>query len=145
MASIFSDFERDILPGKGLERDETLRNFYRQLIAIRRAHSALWRGTHELIDHGPDHLVFARSDESTGDRVVVAINRGPESMTLSLATDALTAGTLTTDTLAGGSTVPEAWIDLLTDTPFTPSAAVVEISLPARSGRILAAAPVTNP
>ena len=37
---------RKILPGRGLPRDEALREEYRRLIGIRRSHRALSRGAH---------------------------------------------------------------------------------------------------
>jgi alpha-amylase len=66
---------RDVLPGKGQPRDELLRRDYRRLIAIRRAHAALWRGTHRGLVHDGDLLVFAREDPRTGETVIVAVNR----------------------------------------------------------------------
>lgn len=67
---------RTVEPGNGVTRDEALRNYYRQLIALRRIHPALSRGTfHELSTAG-NLLVFAREDVTSGDTVIVAINRG---------------------------------------------------------------------
>lgn len=68
--------ERDVLPGKGLPRDEALRADYRRLIAIRRAHPALSRGVHEGLSSEGDLLVFLRRDAESGDALVVAVNRG---------------------------------------------------------------------
>ena len=68
--------ELGILPGAGQPRDETLRADYRRLIAARRAHPALWRGRREPLLSDGDLLVFARHDDTSGDSVVVAINRG---------------------------------------------------------------------
>ncbi|HEX6201465.1 MAG TPA: alpha-amylase family glycosyl hydrolase [Thermoanaerobaculia bacterium] len=70
--------DRPIQPGAGLPRDEALRDDVRRLIAIRRAHPALWRGEHVSLDAGggDDLLVFLRTDEASGDAVVVAVNRG---------------------------------------------------------------------
>jgi alpha-amylase len=71
--------ERGIEPGAGLPRDEALRRDYRRLIALRRAHPALWRGSHEAVATGDeDLLVFVRRDEVAGDAVVVGVNRGAE-------------------------------------------------------------------
>jgi alpha-amylase len=67
---------RDILPGKGFPRDEALRGDYTRLIAIRRAHPALSRGTHEKVVADGDLLVFVQKDARSDDAVVVAINRG---------------------------------------------------------------------
>ena len=67
---------RAVAPGNGIARNEALRDYYRQLIALRRAHPAFNRGTfHELSTTG-DLLVFARDDATAGDTVIVAINRG---------------------------------------------------------------------
>lgn len=70
---------RRVLPGAGLPRDEALREDYRRLIAIRRAHPALWRGVHRGLVTEKDLLVFQQEDASCGDTVIVAINRGGES------------------------------------------------------------------
>ena len=76
--------DRDVLPGKGLERDESLRDWYRDLIAARRAHPALWRGTHKGVDFGADHLVFLRDDPASESEVLVAANRGAETLTVDI-------------------------------------------------------------
>ena len=68
--------ERDVLPGRGVPRDEALREDYKRLIAIRRAHPALSRGTHEKLVAEGDLLVFIQKDTKSDDAVVVAINRG---------------------------------------------------------------------
>ena len=67
---------RDILPGKGLPRDEALRSDTARLIAIRRAHRSLSLGTHVPVQAEGDLLVFRRDDAASGDSVVVAVNRG---------------------------------------------------------------------
>lgn len=77
--------KRAVEPGRGVPRDEDLRAYYRQLIALRRQHSALARGTfHELSTAG-DLLVFAREDKASGDTVIVAVNRGADSNVAALA------------------------------------------------------------
>ncbi|HEX6900649.1 MAG TPA: alpha-amylase family glycosyl hydrolase [Thermoanaerobaculia bacterium] len=68
--------ERPIEPGAGDRRDEALRADYKKLIAIRRAHPALSRGTHTPVSSEGDLLVFLKRDEASGDAVVVAVNRG---------------------------------------------------------------------
>ncbi len=70
--------DRSIQPGAGLPRDEALREDYRRLIAIRRAHPALRRAPHTGVASDGDLLVFLRRDEASGDAVVVAVNRGAE-------------------------------------------------------------------
>jgi glycosidase len=74
--------DRAILPGEGRPRDETLRDDYRRLIAIRRAHSALYRGVHEKLVADGDLLVFLQSDTKSDDVVVVAINRGDKPLSV---------------------------------------------------------------
>jgi alpha-amylase len=68
--------DRQILPGAGQPRDEALREDYKLLIAIRRAHPALSRAPHTPVASEGDLLVFLRRDEASGDAVVVAVNRG---------------------------------------------------------------------
>lgn len=65
---------REIRPGAGLPRDEALREDYRRLIALRRAHRALQVGNHRALVAEGDLLVFVRELED--DAVVVAVNRG---------------------------------------------------------------------
>jgi alpha-amylase len=77
--------ERDVLPGKGIPRDEALREDYRKLVAIRRAHPALSRGTHAPLAADGDLYVFARRDAAAGEAVVVAVNRGKERATATFA------------------------------------------------------------
>jgi alpha-amylase len=67
---------RAIRPGAGLPRDEALRDWYRALIAARRAHPALSRGRHQGLATAGDLYVFARRDPESGDAVLVAVNRG---------------------------------------------------------------------
>jgi alpha-amylase len=67
---------RDVLPGKGVKRDEDLRAYYRRLIDLRRSHPALSRGAFRRLSSDGDLLVFERSDAETGSHVVVAVNRG---------------------------------------------------------------------
>ena len=67
---------RNVLPGAGQPRDEALRSDYRRLIAIRRSHPALARGTHRALSTEGDLYVFLRQDTSSQDSVVVAVNRG---------------------------------------------------------------------
>ena len=67
---------RPVLPGKGLKRDESLRGYYKTLIAARRANPALSRGTYRTLSSDGDLLVFERFDASENNAVVVAVNRG---------------------------------------------------------------------
>ncbi len=63
-------------PGRGVARDEALRDDYRRWIALRRAHPAIWRGRHETLATDGDLLLFGRHDEADGEFVLVAVNRG---------------------------------------------------------------------
>ncbi|MFO1221116.1 MAG: alpha-amylase family glycosyl hydrolase [Burkholderiaceae bacterium] len=68
--------ERDILPGKGVARDESMREFYKALIRIRKERAALRRGDYTMLTQPPDAtLAFARRDATSGDQVVVLANR----------------------------------------------------------------------
>jgi alpha-amylase len=75
--------DRKIQPGAGKPRDEALRGDYKKLIAIRRAHTALSRGSHTGLSSDGDLLVFLRRDEAGKDAVVVAVNRGTQPATAS--------------------------------------------------------------
>lgn len=66
--------DRNILPGKGKPRDEALLADYKKLIAIRKAHPALSRGSHMTVSTNGDLLVFSRKLEN--DEVIIAVNRG---------------------------------------------------------------------
>ena len=116
--------ERQVPPGAGEPRDEQMRVFYKQLIAIRRAHPALWRGEREGLLFTKEMLVFARSDPASGDAVVVAVNRGAEPEPARFTPPAEWSGGTVRDLLAGQE------FPLSTDT--------LEVSVPARTARILA-------
>ena len=74
--------ERNIKPGAGRPRDESMREMYRKLIAIRKARPALSRGIHTALSTTGDLLVFSQKDEGSGDEVIVAVNRGAEAAAL---------------------------------------------------------------
>ena len=80
--------ERDVRPGNGVERDESLRAYYQKLIQIRRDHRALSRGNYTRLYWEGDLLMFSRVDEESGDAVVVAVNRGSVEATGSVPTPA---------------------------------------------------------
>ncbi len=113
--------DRAIEPGAGDPRDEDLRDYYKQLIQIRRDQPALWRGSHQGLAFEQDLLVFAKNDPDGG-TAVVAINRGAETIDASFEAPAGWSG----------STVK----DLLTGETFT-VADTAQISVPSRTGRIL--------
>lgn len=122
--------ERDILPGKGLPRDEALRADYRRLIAIRRMHKALSRGSHTGLASDGDLLVFLRRDAESGDAMVVAVNRGGAPATAAF-------------------TAPEEWgagpaRDLWKDEEVPVAGGRVEIVVPPRDARIISIAASTG-
>ena len=57
---------RGVLPGKGVKRDEALRDYYRKLIDVRRNHTALSRGAFRRLSSDGDLLVFERHDAGGG-------------------------------------------------------------------------------
>lgn len=73
--------DRSIQPGKGVDRDEDLRAYYKKLISIRRDHRALSRGDYTRLYWEGDLLVFRRTDVETGNSVIVAVNRGDDTDT----------------------------------------------------------------
>jgi alpha-amylase len=94
---------RNILPGAGQPRDEALRGDYRRLIAIRRAHPALSRGTHRALSTEGDLYVFLRQDASSADSVVVAVNRGAAPATARFAPPAEWSGRAPEELWAGSA------------------------------------------
>lgn len=68
--------DRDIRPGKGKARDESMREYYRKLLHIRRTHPALSRGDYTLLS-GPKDAVLAylRHETASRDSVIVLVNR----------------------------------------------------------------------
>jgi alpha-amylase len=75
--------DRKIQPGAGKGRNESLRDAYRKLIAIRRGHPALSRGVHQPVSSEGDLLVFGRRLEGS-ETVYVAVNRGTAAATASI-------------------------------------------------------------
>jgi alpha-amylase len=71
-------------PGRGVARDEALRDDYRRWIALRRSHPAIWRGRHETLATDGDLLLFGRHDEAGSEFVLVAVNRGATAATVDL-------------------------------------------------------------
>jgi alpha-amylase len=68
--------ERGVRPGAGLPRDEGMRAWYQRLVALRRAHPALSRGTHQTVFAEGDLLAYLRREAASRDAVLVAVNRG---------------------------------------------------------------------
>jgi alpha-amylase len=77
--------DREIRPGAGKPRDDSLRADYVRLGAIRRGYPALARGAYAGLVADKDLLVFARLDSLSGEAVVVAVNRGAEAARATIA------------------------------------------------------------
>jgi glycosidase len=115
-----SDFpwgDRDVRPGKGLPRDESLRTHYRKLLALRHAHSALSRGAHQGLATDGDLYVFLRRDPASGDAVVVAVNRGAAEATVRVGAPEEWRGAPASDQLGASRSVVEAGVLTLTVPP----------------------------
>ncbi len=68
--------DRDILPGKGKARDESMREYYKALLHIRRSHPALTHGDYTLLTGPKDTvLAYVRHDAANDDSVMVLVNR----------------------------------------------------------------------
>lgn len=94
--------DREVLPGKGLPRDEELRDFYRRLVAIRRAHTALSRGSHTGLATSGDPYLYLRRDPGAGDAVVVGLNRSAAPAAVAFAPPPEWGNSLPVDLLAAG-------------------------------------------
>jgi alpha-amylase len=116
--------DRNIQPGAGQPRDESLREDYRKLVSIRKSHPALWRGVHTGLNTEGDALVYSQYDAETKDMVIVAMNRGSNSANISIPVPPEWAG----------KTIHDAW----NDAPF-PSRDTLDITIDPRSARILIA------
>jgi alpha-amylase len=93
---------REILPGKGLARDEAMREFYQRLIRIRAEHPALRRGDYTLLTQPQDMvLAFGRRDPASGDQVLVLANRESTPAAADVAPPAGWAAASYTDRLGG--------------------------------------------
>ena len=74
--------DRDILPGKGKPRDESMREYYKKLLHIRRHHPALSRGDYTLLTRPKDAVLgYIRHDVASGDAVMVLVNRNDKEST----------------------------------------------------------------
>jgi alpha-amylase len=91
--------ERDILPGRGLPRDEALRSLYQRLIRLRRDHPALSRGAYQELASTGDVLVFSRHLADSDDQVLVVVNRGGEAATVTVPRPARWSGRSIRDAL----------------------------------------------
>ncbi|EPX61319.1 Periplasmic alpha-amylase [Cystobacter fuscus DSM 2262] len=118
--------ERRVGPGVGLPRDESLRQFYQQLVALRRAHPALSRGSHQGLATEGDVYTFVRHDPESGDAVVVAVNRGGKKASVSVPWPEAWGGAAARDLLDGSG---------------LEAGPTLEITVEALSARILGRAP----
>jgi glycosidase len=99
--------QRDILPGKGIERDEGLRDFYKKLISVRKEHPALRRGDYTLLTQPQDAvLAFARRDAASGDVVLVLANREDRALPADVALPEGLAQLALGDRLSGQAVTP---------------------------------------
>jgi glycosidase len=93
---------RDIQPGKGVARDESMRDFYKTLLRIRREHSALTQGDYSLLTQPADSvLAFGRRDAKTGDQVIVLVNREEKAVDADVGVGANWTAARATDRLSG--------------------------------------------
>ncbi len=120
--------DRDILPGKGLARDESMRDYYKRLLSIRRHHPSLTRGDYALLS-GPQDAVLAyiRHDVPSDDSVLVLVNRQDKEAKADFA-------------------LPAAWADQpvieeLENRPVTIAAGHIELTMAPESVRILSLNP----
>lgn len=68
--------DREVYPGHGIARDESLRDYYKALLRVRHQHPALTRGDYALLSAPQDKLLaYHRDDLVSGDHVVIIINR----------------------------------------------------------------------
>lgn len=116
--------DRDIMPGKGKERDEPMREYYKALLHIRRHHLALSHGDYTLLS-GPQDAVLAyiRHDATSDDNVMVLVNRDDKESTATF-------------------NLPDTWsgkpvADELNSKPVTIAAGRIELIMAPKSVRIL--------
>ncbi len=71
--------DREVYPGHGVARDESLRDFYKALLRLRQQHPALTRGSYTLLSTPQEKLVaYQRTDLDSGDQVILVANRDPD-------------------------------------------------------------------
>lgn len=118
--------DRDIKPGKGAVRDESMRNYYKSLLHIRRQHPALRRGDYTQLS-GPNDAVLAyvRHDVASGDNVMVLVNREEKELTAAFKLPDIWNGKPVADELGGK--------------PVAVTAGRMELIMAPRSVRILSA------
>jgi alpha-amylase len=116
--------DRSVMPGKGVKRDEEMREYYRKLIDARRSNAALSRGSYKTLASDGDLLVFERSDPEAGNAAVVAVNRGRSEARVSV-------------------TAPGAWKggagEVITGAAATLDGGKLEVVVPPRQARVYVA------
>lgn len=87
----------------GDEQDADLRGFYKELIHLRRAHPALWRGTRETVhvDERSGTYAYTRSDER--ETILVALNAGDEERQFTAAGESFHLAPWSGDVRVGGA------------------------------------------
>lgn len=119
--------ERLVLPGKGLPRDESMRDFYRTLVGVRNAFPELAVGSHVGVSSEGDLLVFGRRVAAERRTAIVLVNRGAAEATARFPLpEDWSQATAVPDVLSGGSA--------------TVANGSVEIRMSPKSARILAIA-----
>lgn len=104
------------------EWDTDLREFYKKLIAIRKAQTALKIGTFEVLNEEP--LVFYRRTPHVLDGIIVAVNKGKRAeLNISLPDGRVLAGTC--------------FVDLITNEEFWITGGIMKIDIPEKGFRIL--------
>lgn len=99
--------DRDIAPGKGVARDEALRDYYKRLIRLRKGHPALTRGEYLSLTGPQDPwLAFVRHDATTNDSVLVIANREDKPLPVSLVLPAVWPGGRVTNALGDEILMP---------------------------------------
>jgi len=98
---------RDVMPGRGVPRDESLRDFYKRLIALRKQHPALTRGDYTLLTGREDRvLAYSRRDAASGDQVLTLLNRDDKPAVVDYALPANWPAGPLADRLQSGTVAP---------------------------------------
>jgi alpha-amylase len=110
--------ERNIDPGHGIARDESLRDFYKSLLHVRKEHPALTRGNYTLLSSPQEKSVaYLRTDVASNDQVLVLANREPDSALVDYSVPESWIGQQIVDALSGASVQMEAGRIKLTMAP----------------------------
>lgn len=102
------------------DADQDLADYFRRLLALRRAHPALSAGSRRTLHLDEEKQTYAYLRETSGERLLVAINQSDTAQPLKIAVR----------DLAGAG-------DLLNGFPVSSSSTAVEIVLPPKSGALI--------